>query len=171
MLQKGELNPDTLAKYKPFIDKLFPQNVRNTNTAIHRDQGGATQPLLSMVFFGRQPNDPDLKRVFNKDLAKRKPTWDDFMKNIDTEWKKLPQRDTRKGSNLWDKAAELISKGATSGNYVIAHENVVESEAMKFTLDFRTSVYRTKEMQKVGLNLKHHEIYLKVKQVHILSNY
>ena len=63
MLQKGELNPDTLSRYKPFIDKLFPKNVRITNTAIHRDQGGATQPLVSMVFFGRQPNDPDLKRV------------------------------------------------------------------------------------------------------------
>ena len=162
MLQTGEINADTLAKYKPFIERLFPKDVRNTQTRI-KSQGGATQPLIAVIFRGRDPDDADLARVFNKDLTKRKPTWTEYIKNLEDKWSQLPHKDKRKNLSLWSKVAELIFRGANAGNYLTLHEKVDERKAVDFTLDYRTVVERSVEMEKVGLkNLGITELSIKM---------
>ena len=139
MLQTGEINADTLAKYKPFIERLFPKDVRNTQTRI-KSQGGATQPLIEVIFRGREPDDPDLARVFNKDLTKRKPTWTEYIKNLEDKWSQLPNKDARKGVTIWSKVAELIASGPNTKNYLTLHAGVNKKEALDFTMDYKSIV-------------------------------
>ena len=48
MLQTGEINAETVAKYKPFIDRLFSTNVCNTQTKIKTSQ--IHEPFFGIYF-------------------------------------------------------------------------------------------------------------------------